>query len=147
MDFFVGIKIVIIVRKTQMKKLFVLLVIFVGHYTQAQIQFKPSIKEAQTHAKLAGKKYILIDFTATWCGPCKQMDKKVFAKPDVGNFVNAKFSPAKIDIDTPEGKELTSKYVIESIPTIIVTDLNGKVIKRLEGFHADKEFLKQLETM
>lgn len=130
-----------------MKKLLFLMVVFAGQYIQAQIKFKPSIKEAQALAKSAGKKYILIDFTATWCKPCKQMDKKVFAKEEVGDFVNAKFSPAKIDIDTPEGKELTSKYAVESIPTIIITDLKGNVVKRLEGFHPDKKFLEALENM
>lgn len=123
------------------------MVVLAGYCSQAQIKFKPSIKEAQSLATTSGKKYILIDFTATWCGPCKQMDKKVFAKTEVGDFVHDRFSPAKIDIDTPEGKELTSKYAVESIPTIIITDLKGNVIKRLEGFHPEKEFLKALETI
>jgi len=129
------------------KHIIALSIILTANLAQAQINFKTSYKEAQTFAKNTGKKLILMDFTATWCGPCKQMEKKVFTKPEVFNLINSKFSAVKMDVDTPEGKELSTKYSVDSVPTMIIMDTNGKVIKRIEGFHTEKELIKEIEAL
>jgi thioredoxin 1 len=120
----------------------------IGMFTlNAQVNFEAkSLKEAIELAKKS-KKRVIIDFTATWCGPCKLMDKKVFSKPEVGNIVNNKFVAVKMDVDTPEGKELQSKYSIDSVPTMILIDTDGRVLKRLEGYHDDKKLIQELKNL
>ncbi len=66
----------------------------------AQTDFRHiSFDEALTAAKQENK-LIFIDFYTTWCGPCKMMSNKVFPQKNVGDFMNAKFIPLKMDFQS-----------------------------------------------
>ena len=45
-------------------------------------------------------KIIFVDVYATWCGPCKMMDREVFSQEKVAEYYNATFVNAKFDSDT-----------------------------------------------
>lgn len=84
------------------------------------------------------KDKVVVDFFATWCGPCKMLGP-VFE--ELSTEINdIKF--VKVDID--EHEDLCRKYKVMSVPTLIVFD-NGKEIKRNIGFIPKdklKEFIK-----
>ena len=69
----------------------------------------------------------LVDFYATWCGPCKTM-KPILddVKSKVGNMATI----LKIDVD--KNQALASVYKIQSIPTLLLFK-NGKVVWRQSG--------------
>ena len=69
----------------------------------------------------------LVDFYATWCGPCK-MQAPILeeVKKNVGDKANV----IKVDIDKNE--ELARRYTVQSIPTIILFK-NGKAVWRAVG--------------
>ncbi|QOD38650.1 thioredoxin [Candidatus Wolbachia massiliensis] len=73
------------------------------------------------------KGFVLIDFWAEWCGPCKSIMPRIeqLAKDKKGKIKICKFN-----ID--EGTEVPSKYGIQSIPTLIIFQ-NGKEISRKIG--------------
>lgn len=72
----------------------------------------------------------LIEFFATWCGPCK-LQKPIVEKVtrDLGIEVEL------VDID--ESPEIAEKYGIKSVPVIIVLEQNDSVKKKLLGFHTE----------
>lgn len=84
------------------------------------------------------KDKVVVDFFATWCGPCKMLGP-VFE--ELSTEINdIKF--VKVDID--EHEDLCRKYKVMSVPTLIVFD-NGKEMKRNIGFIPKdklKEFIK-----
>lgn len=84
------------------------------------------------------KDKVVVDFFATWCGPCKMLGP-VFE--ELSTEINdIKF--IKVDID--EHEDLCRKYKVMSVPTLIVFD-KGKEIKRNIGFIPKdklKEFIK-----
>jgi len=83
------------------------------------------------------KEKTIVDFYATWCGPCKMLGP-VFE--EVSKESDIKF--IKVDID--EHEELCKEYKVMSVPTLILFE-NGKEIKRNIGFiPKDKlqEFIK-----
>lgn len=72
------------------------------------------------------KEKTIVDFYATWCGPCKMLGpvfEEVSKEVDI-NFV-------KVDIDNHE--DLCREYKVMSVPTLILFE-NGKEIKRNIGF-------------
>eukprot|EP00638_Chattonella_subsalsa_P006840 CAMPEP_0117753788 /NCGR_PEP_ID=MMETSP0947-20121206/12442_1 /TAXON_ID=44440 /ORGANISM="Chattonella subsalsa, Strain CCMP2191" /LENGTH=195 /DNA_ID=CAMNT_0005572753 /DNA_START=211 /DNA_END=798 /DNA_ORIENTATION=+ len=94
-----------------------------------------SIPSAKTQAdlnkqiKLAGKKLLVVDFYADWCGPCKQIApefEKMFQEMANVNFV-------KVNVDT--NKESASKYNVKSMPTFVFIK-NGAEIHREQGANA-----------
>jgi thioredoxin 1 len=87
----------------------------------------PVIDESQFETMvLQSKKPVLVDFFATWCGPCKMMapilDEVALETPNT-SFV-------KVDVDI--SGELAGRYNISSIPTLILF-LNGKATSQISG--------------
>ena len=76
----------------------------------------------------------LVDFFATWCGPCKMLSL-VIEKFDKKNTIPI----IKVDVD--ECEEVASKYRIFSVPTLIIFE-NGKEIKRKTGYMGLEELEK-----
>ena len=82
-------------------------------------------------------KPVLLDFFATWCGPCQIM------LPIVGEIAQerADIKVAKINVD--ENAELARKFRVMSIPTLVVVK-DGKVVKRSTGAISKDEVLAML---
>ena len=121
-----------------MKKiLFILAFTFLmGNNIYAQgIQFdKSEWKEILAKAEKEDK-LIFVDAYAAWCGPCKKMDRDVFSKKEVGDYFNAKFVNAKIDMEKGEGIGLARKFRVAAYPTLLFVNGSGDVVHRSVGYH------------
>ncbi len=89
-----------------------------------------SFDEAQKLA-LGSNKLIVLDFTASWCGPCKKMESEVWHEKEVTDVMSS-FIFAKIDFDA--NKSLTNVYNVNAIPNILIVDGNGKVLEQNVGY-------------
>ena len=77
---------------------------------------------------------VVIDFFATWCGPCKRIAP--FFEQLADEYVGVTF--LKVDVD--ESPELTNAFDVSVMPTFLFLK-NGKIVKRIEG--AD---IKEIES-
>ena len=78
---------------------------------------------------------VLVDFYATWCGPCKAMAPYIEA---IGKEVQGKARVLKIDVD--KNQAVATKYDIRAVPTLMIFK-NGKVVWKHSG-GMDKAALK-----
>ena len=58
---------------------------------------------------------VLVDFTATWCGPCKQLGPIV---DKLADELEGKVKVGKLDID--ESRAIATKYGVRSVPTVMI---------------------------
>ncbi len=94
-------------------------------------------KENFEEEVIRSDKKVLIDFWATWCGPCKMI------APVIEEIATERedIKVGKIDVDQ-EG-ELAVRFGVMSIPTLVIFE-NGKEIKRVIGFRTKEELLELL---
>lgn len=95
-------------------------------------------------------KPIIIDFSADWCIPCKEMDKITFTDPSVIKF-SEQFHLLKVDLTSsasPEVIHLKNQFNIKGVPSILFIDKNGDEISELRtlGFEKPELFLAKMNT-
>ena len=91
------------------------------------------------HQMVSNGKPSIVDFTASWCGPCQRM-KPIFYSladdfKDEYNFIS-------IDID--ENPELANKYQVQAVPTFVFLDADGNEGNRITGMISNEEFRDEL---
>lgn len=97
------------------------------------IDFTRDFDEALASAEESGRP-VLVDAMATWCKPCLEMDRKVFADVAVGAYVNEHFVPVKLDMERGVGPRVGTQYAVRAYPTLLVLDGAGRELDRHVGY-------------
>jgi thioredoxin 1 len=80
---------------------------------------------------------VLVDFTATWCGPCKMLEPVI---SQLSKDWAGKVKFVKLDVD--DNHDLTMKYGVMGVPTLILF-VNGDPVERLTGYQPKDRIIKQ----
>jgi thioredoxin:protein disulfide reductase len=112
-----------------------------------KLRFEPFNSELLASATEA-RKPVLIDFSADWCIPCREMEHSTFIDPSVVSeakrFVRMK---ANLTAQDKKTEELTSKFEIQGVPTTMLIDSAGKVTQRKVGYIGPREMLSDLRQV
>ena len=88
---------------------------------------------------IAGDKPVLVDFFATWCGPCKMMHPILEElKQNIGDQATI----IKIDVD--EAQEVAVQFGVRAVPTLAIFK-QGQLVWREAGVHSTQQLVQALE--
>ncbi len=74
----------------------------------------------------------ILYFTASWCGPCKALAPRMEKLSDQINY-------RKIDVDS--NQDLSMKYGVRNVPSLVLVDENGTELNRMVGVQPDQAIL------
>jgi thioredoxin 1 len=80
----------------------------------------------------------LLKFYATWCAPCKGLSIVIDGVKDQLDTIIE-------DIDIENNIELAQKYGVRTVPTLVLVDDNGEVVKKTTGMMNEQQFLEFVE--
>ncbi|HVA84140.1 MAG TPA: cytochrome c biogenesis protein CcdA [Candidatus Binataceae bacterium] len=113
----------------------------------AQLAFDPYDAAVLKQARAANKP-VLIDFSATWCVPCREMARTTFRDPAV---IQAASHFVRLQADITErddhNTELAMQYAIRGVPTTVFIDKHGRILKREVGYVDSDRFLRDLREV
>jgi thioredoxin:protein disulfide reductase len=93
----------------------------------------------------AERRPVVVDFSADWCVPCREMEHTTFVDPAVVREAKAFLRlRANLTADNPQNQAIINQFNIEGVPTTVFIDPNGKVRMRRVGYIGPDEFLKYL---
>jgi thiol-disulfide isomerase/thioredoxin len=93
------------------------------------IPWRTKLSDALAESKKTGKP-VLADFSASWCPPCQDMKHASWPDPKVEAVVKEKYIPVLLDADASDTEGPARKYAVEYLPTILVLDSDGKVLRQ-----------------
>jgi thioredoxin-related protein len=103
-------------------------------------------------------KNIFIDVYATWCGPCKDMESKIYPNAEVGEAINDKFISIKVQQDKSakdnafiqswytDAAAIIKEYQVEAFPTYLFVSHEGKLMHKELGFQEAPQFIQIAEV-
>lgn len=95
------------------------------------------LDEAMKDAARSGRK-IFCDFMASWCGPCKMLDRDVLQTEEFKQEYSKNFVFLKIDVDLQPA--VSQKYGITAMPTQMILDKDGNVLGKTIGYGGPQAF-------
>ncbi len=93
---------------------------------------------ARRVAVAAGRRPMLLDFTADWCPACQELRRTTWTDPAVGAAVAGRFVPVRVDVDAHP--DVARQYGCAYLPLLVLTDADGHELRRSEGYLSPDAF-------
>jgi YHS domain-containing protein/thiol-disulfide isomerase/thioredoxin len=107
----------------------------------SSLQWQTNLEQAKQIAAQTNR-LVLVHFWSPSCGPCKQLEKNVFAVPKVQQSVEAQFVPVKVNAD--DWPTTTKQYGITALPTDLIIKPDGHIVGRMISPSTPDAYLQQL---
>lgn len=112
------------------------------------VSWQPYSDEALEQARKSNKP-VIVDFSATWCTPCRELEDITFRDPAVVKQAEDNFVMVKVDLTTkgnPLYEKLVAQYSIKGVPTVVFFDSQGRerTDLRLVDFIPADQFLTRM---
>jgi thiol:disulfide interchange protein DsbD len=98
------------------------------------------------------QKPVIIDFTAAWCAPCRELDEVTFHDPEIVKQAKRDFIMIKVDLTrkgNPVHEGLLRQYQVKGVPTVVFLDRRGKErhdLRLVDFLPADQLLIRMAEA-
>lgn len=106
-----------------------------------EVETMPVYKVVDGLIKPENGRPMIVDFSATWCPPCKQL-KPIFEK--LAEEFKGRIDFVTVDVD--ENPELSQAYGVQSIPMLVFLNKDGQIQQSLVGFQNRDQILGEINT-
>lgn len=103
----------------------------------------PEVSETDFESKVAQSKVpVLVDFSAEWCGPCKQLAPSI---ETLASEYAGKVAMYQVDIDRSPG--LAARFDVTAVPTVVLFRAGGQVSESLVGASPKKVYAQKIDAL
>src|ERR1700684_3573017 len=123
------------------------------------IHFEQGLTWAEVKEKAQQEgKYIFMDCYASWCGPCKEMDRDIYTNERLGEYMNTHFVSIKVQMDTSRqdnenvqewyssAQNIRNEFKINAFPSYLFFSPSALIVHRDLGYKNVNEFTATVKT-
>jgi thiol:disulfide interchange protein DsbD len=112
------------------------------------VSWRPYSDDVMEQARTSNKP-VIVDFSATWCTPCRELEDITFRDPAVVKQAEDNFVMVKVDLTkkgNPLHEKLVTQYSVKGVPTVVFFDSQGRERKdlRLVDFIPADQFVSRM---
>lgn len=111
--------------------------------SQSELVWITSPEKAFEISKASGK-IVFADVFATWCPPCKKLEKETFIHSEFKKIA-ASFILLKVDVD--KNKEFAKRYGVRGVPTMLFLNAKGEALHQIVGFRSAERLVPEMKNM
>jgi thioredoxin 1 len=97
-----------------------------------------------TKAQNEGKIYF-VDFEANYCATCRHMDKTTYTNTTLAAYMQKNVVATKVDVQDFDGVMWSQQYKVDALPTLLIFNKEGKLIKKIVGYKSATELIQEFE--
>jgi|GEM_PF-2216896 len=108
----------------------------------SEMEWVAAKQQAQTEGKL-----YFVDFDASYCAACRNMDISTYQDSRLASYMGKNVVGLRLDVQDFDGVMWSQKYEVEALPTMLIFNEEGKLVKRLVGYQSSANLLKAFEEV
>jgi thioredoxin 1 len=112
---------------------------------QVEVSWATSWDAAFERAREESKP-VLVTFSADWCVWCKRLETTTFTDAKVAGLLADEVVPLELDVDGA-GRELSNRFEIDPLPTVVVLASDGTELGRIVGYEPPASFLESVRGL
>lgn len=113
--------------------------------TYTAVKFaEASWENSKAKAMQEGKLYF-VDFDASYCATCRNMDASTYMDDRLAQYMQEKVVALRVDVQDFDGVMWSQQYEVEALPTMLIFDADGNLVKRLVGYKSAKDLISEFE--
>lgn len=113
--------------------------------TVTRVKFAASDWDAAEAKAKAEKKLYFVDFDASYCASCRNMDESTYQDPALASYIEQNVVALRLDVQDFDGIMWSQKYEVEALPTMLIFDEQGKLVKRMVGYKSAKDLMSAFQ--
>ncbi len=111
---------------------------------QQPVRWQPTLESAKREATRTNR-LVLIHFWAEWCGPCREMERDVFAQPEIAAAMQRNYVPVKVNVD--HFPSTAREFGVTALPADIVITPQGRLVQKFQGRTTASQYLARLDQV
>ncbi|WMX15174.1 MULTISPECIES: thioredoxin domain-containing protein [unclassified Aureispira] len=125
--------------------LFVLIAAFKP--TSTIVQFESANWESSKSRAIAEGKLYFVDFDASYCATCRNMDESTYMSERLANYISKNVVAVRVDVQDFDGVMWSQQYEVEALPTMLIFNEQGELVKRLVGYKNADDLLEEFSQL
>lgn len=115
--------------------------------TATIVQFEAnSWENSKSRAMNEGKLYF-VDFDASYCATCRNMDESTYMDERLANYISKNVVALRVDVQDFDGVMWSQQYEVEALPTMLVFNEQGQLVKRLVGYKSASDLIEEFSKI
>ncbi len=111
------------------------------------VKFAKTDWDASKNKALEEKKLYFVDFDASYCATCRNMDESTYMDEDLAKYIGKNVVAMRVDVQDFDGVLWSQQYEVEALPTMLIFDTEGKLVKRLVGYKSASDLLSEFKAV